>query len=457
MKQMNRILNGLFFVLVSAVAFGQNVMQLEDVIKLTVENNFDVLVAKNNEQVAHNNNNIGLVGGTQSTGGTVSGGATGMLPQISIAAGSPQNPLGFGRTKTTLQYSNPALNVSDQVLHSTSYAPSIIGTWYFFDGLKMFATRKKLNRAEELSNLQYRLAVENALLNTLTVYYQMISTKALIRSLQTSLSLANDQKELASQKFKAGSGSNVDVLQTAIDYNNIKVQIMQQQSLFNNQRISLNALLKRQPEVDFTVPDTITIQNRPDYSKALEGTEKNNNAILISRKNMEIDALGLKEFRANRFPKIGVTGNYTLSRNTNDIGLQRLNQSSGYNAGFIFSWTLLNNLTTTTAIKNQKVFLDSDNLRLEATRIQERSNLYRASLDFQNNLDIMAIERESVQLAKDNLMIASERFKIGLSNYVEYRTVEQSYEAAVYRLSQAEYAAKLSELNYLKAQGLLVR
>jgi len=434
----------------------QEVLQLEDVIKMVIESNFDVQIARNNIQIARNNNNIGLVGGGQSTGGTVSGGATGMLPQISVQAGSPQNPLGIGRTTTTLRYSNPSLNVDNQVLNSTSYAPSIVGTWYFFDGLKMFATKKKLDRLEELSNIQYRVTVENTLLSALDLYYQMISTQQLIKSLKVSLKLAGDQKDLSDQKLKVGAGSNVDVLQTRIDFNHIQVQIMQQQVALDNQRIDLNNVLKRAPDTQFLVPDTIIVQTKPDYAGALDNVDKNNNPLQASRKTLQIDELSLKEFKGNRFPKIGVTGNYTISRTTNDIGLQRLNQNSGYNFGLIFSWTLLNNLTTQTAIRNQKVQISSDTYRADATKLQEQSNLYKAFLGFKNNLDIMDLEQQSVLMAKDNLNIAAERFKIGLSNYIEYRTVEQSYEDAVYRLSQAAYNTKISELVYLKEQGMLV-
>ena len=164
MTNMRYILSILIiFVFLSPVK-SQDVLKLEDVIKLTIENNFDIQIAKNNEQVVKNNNNIGLVGGGQSTGGTVSGGSTGMLPQISVAAGSPQNPLGLGQTITTLKYSNPASDITGQKLTSTAYAPSIVGTWYIFDGLKMFATKQKLNRAEEMRNIQYRETVENTLL-----------------------------------------------------------------------------------------------------------------------------------------------------------------------------------------------------------------------------------------------------------------------------------------------------
>ncbi len=446
-----------FFVLIGSLARGQEILQLEDVIKLILENNFDVQVAKNNIRIAKNNNNIGLVGGGQSTGGTVSGGATGILPQISIAAGSPQNPLGVGQTIATLKYADPTLNVDNRKLTSSNYAASIIGTWFFFDGLKMFATKKKLNRYEDLSDLQYRLVVENTMLNTLNYYYRMISIQQLIKSLKVSLKLAGDQKDLSAAKFKNGSGSQVDVLQTQIDYNTIRVQIIQQQNLLNEQRVNLNNALKRSPDLDFGVPDTILIQTKPEYRMASESTDKNNTSVLISKKGLEIDELSLQEFRANRFPKIGITGNYTIARTTNDIGLLRVSQNSGYNAGFIFSWTLLNNFTTRTAIRNQIITLNSDNLNIDASKRQGQSNLYKAYLEFQSNLNTIDIEKESVQLAKQNLTIANERFKVGLSNYIEYRTVEQSYEAAVYRLSQAAFNTKVSELNYLKEQGLLVR
>jgi outer membrane protein TolC len=298
--------------------------------------------------------------------------------------------------------------------------------------------------------------VENTLLTALTTYYQMISIEQFIKALEASLILAEDQKKLAEEKLKAGVGSKVDVYQTQIDANTIKVQITQQQNLLNEQRVNLNAILKRSQETEFSVPDTIVIQTTPEYESALDNTDRNNSSILMGRKTLEIDALALKEFKANALPRIGVTGNYTYQWASQDIGLQRLNQNYGYNAGFIFSWTILNNLTTRTAIRNQTLQINSDHLRLEASELQEKSNLYKAFLSFQNNLKIIELEMQSVQIANQNLYIAAQRFKQGLSNYIEYRTVVQTYADAEYQLAQGAYNAKLSELNFLKAQGLLV-
>ena len=116
----------------------------------------------------------------------------------------------------------------------------------------------------------------------------------------------------------------------------------------------------------------------------------------------------------------------------------------------------MNNLTTRTAIRNTNMQIASDNVRLQASEFQEKSNLYKAFLSFENNLKIVELGKESVQLSNQNLYIAAQRFKQGLSTYIEYRTVQQSYENAQYQLSQAAYSTKVSELNFLKAQGLLV-
>ena len=445
--------NIVFFVaavLVFTKLSAQELMKPEDLIKLTLENNFDIQIAKNNTQVAKNSNNIGLVGGAASTGGSPQSGATGMLPQISLNA-SPT----ISNSNIDQKYSN-GTEITKTGVGSSNISAGINMTWYFFDGLKMFATKSKLNRNEELSNLQYRQTIENTLLSTLTVYYQMISTQQFVKSLKFSLEIAAEQKRLAEEKIKIGTGSNVDVLQSQIDYNNLQVQIIQQTNLLNEQRINLNTLLKRKPETDFTVPDTIIIQTKPEYQIAQQNTEKNNSSILIGAKNIEISELVLKEFRANRYPRIGAIGNYSLSRTQNQAGFALLNQNLGYTLGLTASWNLLNNLSTCTAVKNQKIQVMSEKLRLDAARLQEQANLYKAYSNFQNNLSVIEIEKQSAGLARQNLAIAAERFKLGLSNYIEYRTVEQSYESAMYRLSQAAYNTKTSELSYLKTQGLLI-
>jgi outer membrane protein TolC len=192
-------------VVADTVAQDAGVLKPEDVIKLTIESNFDIQIAKNSTQIAKNNNNIGLVGGGASTNGNNQAGSGGMLPQIALTA-SPT----WSNTDIQQKYSN-GTNIERSGVASSNVTAAVTMTWYFFDGLKMFATKKKLDRNVELSNLQFRQTIENTLLEALTSYYQAISTRQLIKSLQVSLSVAEEQKQLAEERLKAGTGSNVEV------------------------------------------------------------------------------------------------------------------------------------------------------------------------------------------------------------------------------------------------------
>lgn len=412
------------------------VLSVEDVIRLTVESNFDIQLAKNNQAIAKNSNNAGTAG---------------MLPQVTLNA-SPS----MSNNDIKQKFSN-GTEIERSGVGSSNMQASLNATWYFFDGLKMFATKKRLNLSEELSNIQFRQTVENRLLEALSVYYRMISIRQLLRSLNVALDLAVEQKKLAGARLSTGAGSNVDVLQTQIDHNNLQVQIIQQQNLLNDERVKLNTLFRRDADTDFAVPDTIVIQTRPDYANAVKEVDKSNSSILAGSKNIEISEAVLKEFRGNRYPRIGVFGNYALNRNQNEAGFALLNQNLGYTLGVTATWMLLNNLATHTAVKNQLVQVSSERLRLEAIRTEEKASLFKAYFNFSNNLKIMDIEKQSAELASESLKIAAERMRLGLSNYIEYRTVEKSFEETIYRLSQAEYSTKVSELQYLKANGTLLR
>lgn len=426
------------FLLLVALARAQNapVLTVEDVIKLTVENNFDIQLARNNERIAKNSNNAATAG---------------MLPQVSLNA-SPS----VSNNDIKQKFSN-GTEIERNNVGSSNVQASVGATWFFFDGLKMFATKKRLGLVEEVSVVQVRQTIENKLLEAFSSYYRMISIRQLMRSLEVALELAGEQKELAEVRLKTGVGSNVEALQTQIDYNNIQVQILQQQNLLNEERANLNTLFKRPPETDFAVPDTILIQTKPDYTTAIKEVDEKNNSVLVGMKNVEISEAVLREFRGDRLPRVGLFGTYGLNRNQSEAGFALLNQNLGYNVGVTATWTLLNNLATHTAIRNQLVQVSSDKFRLEAIRMQEKAILYKAFFNFTNNLNIIEIEKQSMQLAGENVKIAAERMRLGLSTYIEYRTVQKSYEETIYRMSQASYNTKVSELQYLKANGTLLR
>jgi outer membrane protein TolC len=90
-------------------------------------------------------------------------------------------------------------------------------------------------------------------------------------------------------------------------------------------------------------------------------------------------------------------------------------------------------------------------------QLQVSIQLEKALRDFDNNLNILALEQENILLARENLDVAFERFRTGLSNSLELKNAQLSFQDAEVRLVQAQYAAKVSEVSLMKLNGELVK
>lgn len=451
MKKSNATFIFLLFVLMFFIK-AQNKLSPYDVAKYAVEYNYDLMIAKNNIIIAKNNNNLGL--GVGNPFSNISAGNS-FLPQISITGGTAQNPLGIGRSKSRQEYANPAFNVNNQINNNTYFAPSLNMTWYLFDGLKMFATKNKLSEIEVLSNLQYRQMLENTLISALSLYYQIVSVKEYIKYLNAVKEVLIFQNKLAEDKLKIGIASETDVLQSKIDLNNIQSQIIQQQGMMRQYKANLNNLIGKNPDEDFDVIDTIYFEIEPNFQSVAAMIDKQSTSVMIAQQNSAIDQLILKEYKASRLPKIGITGSYNFSRSTNTIGLMRLTQSVGYAFGFTFSVNILNHLATHTAIKNQRIILMSDKLKQNSSSLLEKTNLFNAYVAFENWMNILNLYKENLFLAKKNLEMNAIKYQKGNLDYISLKISEETYESVLYNHFSASLNAKINELNFLKSAGLL--
>jgi outer membrane protein TolC len=69
----------------------------------------------------------------------------------------------------------------------------------------------------------------------------------------------------------------------------------------------------------------------------------------------------------------------------------------------------------------------------------------------------LTLEEESVDLARENVMVALERFRQGVSTTLELKEAQQSLELAAYRLIQARYNTKVSETELMRLKGTLLK
>ena len=108
-------------------------------------------------------------------------------------------------------------------------------------------------------------------------------------------------------------------------------------------------------------------------------------------------------------------------------------------------------------IKNARIAIENAQLQQEDLRQAlnaDLSNLWQA---YQNNIEMLKLERENLIAAIENHEIASERYMLGNLSGIEMREAQKSLLDAEERILEAEYDTKMCEISLLQLSGKITK
>lgn len=414
----------------------QELLTLQQAVEIGLKNNYSIVIARNESEIAKNNATIGNAG---------------MLPVITLNANR-----NFSGSNTKQDYSN-GNSLDKNGVTSNVTGAGVALNWTIFDGLKMFATLDKQKELSVLGELNVRIAIENTVAQIIIDYYSIVEQKQILMAIDSTIAIYTERTKLAEEKWKIGNGSKSDYLQAQVDMNEQKSLLLKQKTAITLQKIKLNQLLLQKTETDFDVVNEIAVNDKLTPVESVNDALNKNNSVLYYDKNISINKYSLNEFRSQRFPKIQLNTSYNFSRTENQAGFFLLNQNLGYNAGLTASWTLFDGFNISRMIKNANLSFRDSELTLANVKAQVSAELLASYQDYKTAIESLTLEQQNIQLAKENADIMLGRFKFGNATSLDIKTAQKSYIDALTRLVQARYDAKVAETSLLKLQGELVK
>jgi outer membrane protein TolC len=169
----------------------------------------------------------------------------------------------------------------------------------------------------------------------------------------------------------------------------------------------------------------------------------------------------IKERKGERYPYLYYNSNYNFSKNENTVAINNFSplfsQTKGLNYGFSVTVPILNGFNNRRQIRQAGINRDRSEIFYEQQKTTVNVRLESAYINYQNAKEVLLIEEENILLAKENVFIALEGFKRGVTTFIELRTAQQSLEDAYFRLISARYIAKLAETELLRISGGLLK
>lgn len=432
---------GLLIILFPALATGQpKMLTLEEAVATALQNNYNILLAKNDSVSAaidYSYKNAGFIPRLNGNIGTVWNNND--LKQI-LSDGTKRESDGIKSNNINAQL---ALN------------------WTLFDGLKMFATRDKAEQFVKLGELGIKNNIVNTVASVISTYYNIVRQKQQLKAIEEQMSLSEERVKLAQYRLDIGVGTKPDVLQGKVDLNAQKAARLRQQTLIEQLKEELNQVMNIKPAAGYDVSDSIPMNTGIALGDIQNSIEAGNPSLLMAKKNIDIAGLTLKERKAERFPTVSFNSAYNFSRNKNQTVINSFstlfNRNKGFNYGFTATIPILNNFNNRRLIQQAQLDIKYQQLVYDNQKSLINLSVINAFKDYEQQKKALELEEENILLAKENVSIIFQVYKLGSTTYIQLREAQKSLEDAYNRLIAARYNTKLAETELLRLRGDLVK
>lgn len=420
--------------------FAQKILTVEEAIATVLKNNYDIELLRND---------------SASYALDKSYAKAAFMPRINSTTGFVLN------NNDQLQKFTDGTKRERKAIRSNNLAGSVQLNWTLFNGHKMVTTREKLNEFVKLGDLAIKNQMITSVASLLVNYYNIVHQKQQLKAVEEQMSINEERVKLSEKKLSVGLGAKPELLQAKVDLNAQKSARLKQQTLIAQHKEQLNLIMNIPSAVGYEVSDSIVINNRLLLQDLISSLESTSPTLLLTKKNIDISQLVMKERKADRYPIVSFNSNYNYSKTDNQAVVNPFtplySRNNGFNYGLGVTIPILNGLNTKRLIQQSQLEISFLKLSYQSQQATLNTNITKAFKEYTMQQQALLLEEDNILLAKENVFISLERYRLGVSTYLELRETQKSLEDAYTRLLAARYNTKLAEIELLRLNGNLMQ
>ncbi|MFO7721564.1 MAG: TolC family protein [Gillisia sp.] len=184
---MNNILKLLAVFFIAFQSQAQELLTIEEAVRIALENNYEIRIASNNLEIDKTGVNIGNAG---------------MLPALAATANSNNSIQNSSLTRAD----GTTIELDDALNNSFNYG--VVMDWTIFDGFRMFARYNQLKELENLSDAQLQQTILAKVSDVMITYYDLVQQQQrVVRSASVKPASVRSPRDAARSAAGAGAGA----------------------------------------------------------------------------------------------------------------------------------------------------------------------------------------------------------------------------------------------------------
>ncbi|MDJ0766670.1 MAG: TolC family protein [Myxococcota bacterium] len=325
-----------------------------------------------------------------------------------------------------------------------------------FSGPQGWAGIKRARSAVKRARLSQAAVRADVALNVINAFFLLLMQLEQLDVLEQSMQLSQGQLRLAQERFEIGTGSRVDVTRAMVSAGEDRIRVEEQRKLIRTLQVQLNATMGMSP----TSPIAIHADN-PD-TIALPGQQQNIASYAHPRVALaEIDAetarQEVKLASGEFWPIMVASAQHQRQGQALADVYAGWDRRHGFGASLMLAIPVFEGLSTLSKVREAKAREARAKVAVLAQQQAVATELAQAMSEVRGLQIIETIEAGNIASAEASLVMARERYALGMGTALELRDAQLAATRARLALVKTRFDLQLAVAAYHHARGDIVK
>jgi outer membrane protein TolC len=363
----------------------------------------------------------------------VSTGASENVEQISLATFGLQQLPGVPSIVGPFSYTSLDVSASQKL--------------FSFESIQRFRAARSVEQAAQLS---YQDILDAVTLTVGNAYLQVIEADSRIEAQEAQVRNAQALYDQALDEVQAGAAPRIEATRTAVQLHTEEYNLSVARNSFEIAKLALGRAIGLPLGQQFELAEQLPYSevNPPTVEDALKVAYRSRSDFHAALDSEKSAALTLSAARGERYPVVAVNGDYgdvgpTVGHSHGDFAFQ-----AGISVPIFTGGRIKGDITQAEAELTQR------KAEAENSRGQIDYDVRTAFLNLNAAREQVAVAKQNVELANENLVRSRDRFTSGVTDSVEVVQAEQSLASANDQYITSLYDHNLAKLSLARALGV---
>lgn len=303
-----------------------------------------------------------------------------------------------------------------------------------------FYSYKKVGIEQNLENSKFQDLVLKHIYDIAQAYYTVIFEQQKLNVLKMNIEVSKQHKDDMKRSCDLGRESKLQYTSAVINHNNELSALALQEEIFVNAKANLCLLIGKKNDIDFTVESSIAIN---DISPTILSQM---NIVASSELRTKQYAIDLAQVQTRIvwtkiLPTFATSIHYKLDKTNSDTWKDKVSFGISASINLYDLANLSNDL--------ESAHIDSDSAvsDMSIKRTHLHNQLKTAIMKYETKKANYILEKENVELSRENFLAVKQQYAIGQLSNLEYNDAKKNAETAELNLFRKIYEIKLAELN----------